>query len=334
MNKKKPSIERILEELNRVVPYDSASVLLCQDGEMEIVGARGFEDKGEILGLRFAFSEDTPNRIVYESRQPYLIDNAPANYAAFHHPPHNHILGWMGIPLMLHDNLIGMLALDSKTPNKFNQAHARLASAFASQVVIALENARLFEETRQLAITDSLTELYNRRHFMELARREFLRSNRYKTPLSIIMLDIDHFKKINDTHGHLVGDQVLQTVAKNCRNSLRSIDIIGRYGGEEFVILLPETPLIQPNDKNLATKDLDPLPAQIVAERLRSKFAQNALEVNGDLIFLTISLGIAEITNSDKTIESVIDHADQALLRAKNTGRNRVVTWYAEDNLA
>jgi diguanylate cyclase (GGDEF)-like protein len=148
------------------------------------------------------------------------------------------------------------------------------------------------------------------------------------------MLDIDHFKNINDTYGHLVGDQVLQAVAKICRSGLRSIDIIGRYGGEEFVILLPETPLTQPSNNMIETKDLDPLPAQIVAERLRGTFEQEALEINGNIIFIRISLGIAELSIADKSIENVIDHADQALLRAKSTGRNRVVNWYAEDNLA
>jgi diguanylate cyclase (GGDEF)-like protein len=328
------AIEKILEELSRVVPYDSASVLLSKGIEMEVVGARGFDNPSEILGLRFANTRDTPSKVVSDTRQPFILEDAPARYAAFRNPPHNHIHGWMGIPLLIHDNLIGMLALDSKKPDRFNQNHARLASAFAGQVAIALENARLFEETRRLAITDSLTDLFNRRHFMELARREFDRSKRYNTPLSIIMLDLDHFKKVNDTFGHLAGDQVLQNVAQICRENLRSIDIIGRYGGEEFVILLPETPLTRPVDKKIETKDLDPLPAQIVAERLRQTFAHEGLDISGNTIFLSISLGIAEFTNADISIENVINHADQALLRAKNTGRNRVIMWNAEEKLA
>jgi diguanylate cyclase (GGDEF)-like protein len=327
------AIERILEELNRVVPYDSASVLLRKGTEMQIVGTRGFENQADILGMRFAIRSDTPNRVVFETRQPYILENAPDKFPAFCEPPHDHIHGWMGIPLLIHEKLIGMLTLDSYTPNQFNQDHARLASAFAGQVAIALENTRLFEETRRLAITDSLTSLYNRRHFMELARREFVRSKRYLTPLSIIMLDLDHFKKINDTHGHLLGDQVLQTVATICVRNLRSIDIIGRYGGEEFVILLPETPLTRPANNTLDTNELKPLPAQVVAERLRKTFARQELELNGITINLTISLGIAELLNSDKSIENVIDHADRALLQAKKQGRNRVITWYAEENI-
>jgi diguanylate cyclase (GGDEF)-like protein/PAS domain S-box-containing protein len=327
------AIERILEQLNQVVPYDSASVLLTHDLDMEIVGARGFENPDEILNLRFALTEETPNKVVFETRKPYILNDAKAEYPAFRRAPHNHIRGWMGIPLLLRDNLIGMLALDSQKPAKFNQDHARLASAFADQVVIALENARLFEETRRLAITDSLTNLFNRRHFMDLARREFERARRYKTPLSIIMLDIDFFKKINDTYGHLVGDQVLQTTAYICRKNLRTVDIMGRYGGEEFVIMLPETPLTRPPDQKIATRDLIPLPAQIVAERLRKTIAQESFEIGENSIKITISLGVAEFNTSDFSIENVIDHADQALLKAKNAGRNNVVIWNPEDNL-
>jgi diguanylate cyclase (GGDEF)-like protein/PAS domain S-box-containing protein len=326
------AIERILEELNRVVPYDSASVLLNRGREMEIVGVRGFRNQDQVLGLRFDLEKDTPNNIVYETHKPYILENAPEKYPVFRNFPYDHIHGWMGIPLLVHDKLIGMLSLDSTKPNQFTQNHARLASAFAGQVAIALENARLFEETRRLAITDSLTNLFNRRHFMELARREFDRCNRYKTPLSIIMLDLDRFKIVNDTFGHLTGDQVLQTVANLCKENLRSIDIMGRYGGEEFVILLPETPLSRPTDSFVDTDKLDPLPAQIVAERLRETFEREVLVINGNTILITISLGIAEYSIGDISIENVINHADQALLRAKQEGRNRVITWFPEEN--
>jgi diguanylate cyclase (GGDEF)-like protein len=135
---------------------------------------------------------------------------------------------------------------------------------------------------------------------------------------------------VNDTYGHLAGDKVLKTVAEICQKNLRSIDIIGRYGGEEFVIILPETPLKRPIDPDFETDQLNPLPAQIVAERLRKTFAQETLEINGNTIFITISLGIAELTNTDISIENVINHADLALLQAKNLGRNRVVFWNTE----
>ncbi len=328
------AIEKILEELNKVVPYDSASVLLVLNGEMEIVGARGFDDSREIKGLRFEISDERPNYIVYETKKPYILEDAPEIYSVFKSQLHKHIRGWMGIPLLIRDRLIGMLALDSIETGRFNENHARLASAFADQVAIALENARLFEETRRLATIDSLTGLLNRRHFMELARHEFQRASRYKKHLSIMMLDIDHFKRINDSYGHLIGDQVLQKVALLCQENLRSADISGRYGGEEFVFLLPETSLKRPADTTIETKDLDPLPAQTVAERLRQKIAETSITTEFGILSVTVSLGIAEYTPAITDIEKVIDLADRALLQAKSQGRNRVVTWNPEEYIA
>jgi diguanylate cyclase (GGDEF)-like protein len=219
-----------------------------------------------------------------------------------------------------------MLALDSIQPGKFTNIHGRLATAFADQVAIALENTRLFEETQWLAIHDPLTGLYNRRQFMSLAWGEFQRAVRYDKALSVIMLDIDHFKKVNDTFGHLIGDQVLQSVAQNCANNLRIHDVIGRYGGEEFVILLPETSAASPiNPTNDISADIEP--AKVVAERLRSVVENTFIHTERGEISISISLGIAEKQPQIDRIEQLIDFADQALLQAKRSGRNRVAIW-------
>ena len=328
--KRDVAIERILEELNRVVPYDSASVQLLVNGELEIVGERGFKDPVSVIGLRFPLSIDTPNSIVFENGEALIIQDAPKVYDAFKKSPHDHIHGWMGIPLKVHENIIGMLALDSIQPDRFTNDHQRLASAFADQVAIALENTRLFEETQWLAVHDSLTGLFNRRHFMSLAWGEFQRSLRYDTPLSVIMLDIDHFKKINDTFGHLIGDQVLGFIADLCENSLRVSDHIGRYGGEEFVILLPETTAaVIPGDSPDQISEIEP--AKIVAERLRIAVENTIIETDRGGIRITISLGIAELSPGTHNIDQLIDHADQALLQAKQSGRNRIHLWSTEN---
>ena len=117
----------------------------------------------------------------------------------------------------------------------------RLLEAFGDQFGGAVERARLFEHTQRLAITDGLTGLYNRRHFFVKAQEEYERALRYNHPLSILMIDVDHFKHVNDEHGHQTGDLVLKQVAESCRKALRQVDIIGRYGGEELVVLMPET---------------------------------------------------------------------------------------------
>lgn len=143
------------------------------------------------------------------------------------------------------------------------------------------------------------------------------------------MLDIDRFKRVNDTHGHLTGDQVLQTVAKLCQTRLRSSDLIGRYGGEEFVITLPETPIQKPSEES---NDSSPLlqaeePGISVAERLRQCIEEKIIQFDKAEISLTISLGIAEMDDACPTIEKLIDQADLALLEAKQRGRNQVITW-------
>jgi diguanylate cyclase (GGDEF)-like protein len=175
------------------------------------------------------------------------------------------------------------------------------------QSEIALRKA--LEEVERLAITDSLTGLYNHRHLFELAGREFQRARRYQLPLSVMMVDIDEFKRVNDTHGHAAGDQILQGVAECCRRELREVDVIGRYGGDEFVALLPETGL--------------PAACQ-VAERLRKSIAEKTLDTKAGRISVTVSLGIAALGDEHLTPDSLLDRADQALYVAKRNGRNRV----------
>jgi diguanylate cyclase (GGDEF)-like protein len=165
---------------------------------------------------------------------------------------------------------------------------------------------------KQLSNTDPLTLLYNRRYLMETLDREILRSVRKRAQLSIVMIDIDHFKKINDTYGHQNGDQVLVAVADTFRTSLRVYDIPARYGGEEFVLSLPETP----------HED-----AIMVAERLRK--AIEALEFSGELTGLktSVSMGVATCPdNATNSAQELIKAADEALYRAKNAGRNLVVS--------
>ncbi|MFZ6029436.1 MAG: diguanylate cyclase [Chloroflexota bacterium] len=320
-------VELILEQLNRVVPYDSACLVLPDGEEHVVVGARGFSNRAHIMGLRFTINAQTPNAIVYAQRTPYILEDAPAVYEAFRHPPHRGIRGWMGVPLLVHDKMIGMLALDSHQPNTFTPDHARLASAFADQVAIALENTRLFEETQRLAVTDTLTDLYNRRHFMEIGRSAYHHARRYQKALSIILFDIDHFKIVNDTCGHHNGDQVLLAVAQECRCLLRETDEIARYGGEEFIVLLPETPACNLSDAG----EVKIPPAASVAERLRQAVAETLISTENAHLSVTISLGVAELDDDCPDFETLIDRADQALYHAKHSGRNRVAIWQPDD---
>ena len=303
----------ILEQLERVVAYDSASIILKNDRGSEIVGGRGFENLDAVIGIQFPNDETTPNTVVLETREPFIMADAPAQYAEFNKPPHCGIHGWMGVPLTIQDRVIGLLVMDSKQVGHFSEEHARMAAAFASQVAITIENARLFQEIQRLSITDPLTNCYNRRFFFDQAGREKDRSKRFDRPMSLIMLDLDHFKYINDRLGHRAGDQVLIHLVQTIQTELRTIDILGRYGGEEFAILLPETASEQ---------------AMAAAERIRKAIESQAVDVGETSVHITASLGIvAYIPPEEVTIDELLDRADQAMYIAKRSGRNQIHLW-------
>jgi len=171
------------------------------------------------------------------------------------------------------------------------------------------KNRKTEEELLRLASTDPLTGAFNRREFTAIAEREALRANRYHHPLSVLMLDLDHFKRLNDTYGHSAGDKALQRFTMICTNALRNVDVFGRWGGEEFVALLPET---------------DIQGATVIAERLRKLTADNLLTYNDHKISFTTSIGIAEFKDGETSIDGVLSRADNAVYDAKKAGRDRI----------
>jgi diguanylate cyclase (GGDEF)-like protein/PAS domain S-box-containing protein len=166
------------------------------------------------------------------------------------------------------------------------------------------------EKLRRLATTDTLTKLPNRRHFLECLESDLNQAKRYKRPFSLIMLDIDHFKSVNDTYGHDSGDKVLETFAQICLETVRQTDTPGRIGGEEFAVVLPET---------------DNKAAVILAKRLRKNIESATIGLpGGEEISITASIGVVSLTENDDSSDSLIKNADQALYEAKRKGRNRV----------
>jgi diguanylate cyclase (GGDEF)-like protein len=182
-------------------------------------------------------------------------------------------------------------------------------SLFASQLAAALQNANLLTEVGRLAITDDLTGIYNRRYFFEMAEKKFAHALKHKIPLSALLVDLDHFKKFNDTYGHVVGDQVLRAAAQMMSSALRDTDIIGRYGGEEFSIILPDT-------NNSA--------AIYAAERLLANVADVPIDTEAGKLSIQLSIGIAGMSKETPTLHSLIVRADQAMYIAKSAGRNRL----------
>ncbi len=171
------------------------------------------------------------------------------------------------------------------------------------------ELKKAYQELEKLANTDPLTGLANRRALFEVCEREFERAQRYYHPFSILMLDLDHFKRINDNFGHSVGDLALRITAQTIFEQLREVDLVGRFGGEEFIIILPETQIED---------------AIIVAQRICRTISQLSLPVQDKTVTITVSIGVATYTNGDRNIDMIIQRADQALYKAKHKGRNRV----------
>jgi diguanylate cyclase (GGDEF)-like protein/PAS domain S-box-containing protein len=212
------------------------------------------------------------------------------------------------LPLLSGKKVMGCLLLWGA---ELRQEDMPAFSLFASQVAVAFENARLVAKISQLAITDELTDLYNRRGLYEIGRLEIERTHRYGMPLAAIVIDIDHFKRVNDRFSHAVGDRVLRNFAKCVKDNTRELDIVGRIGGEEFVVLLPGS--------NQGS-------AQETADRLQGIIANLVTSVEDGEIKITVSQGVAVMESNMKDLNDLIQAADRALYKAKEAGRNRVVS--------
>ncbi len=217
----------------------------------------------------------------------------------------------MCIPIRTREKTIGVLEIINKKSKKpFNKDDLNMMIKAVDHAAIAIERTMLYQKMAELVITDDLTKLFNLRYLNRTLETEIMRCDRYKTSLSVIFMDIDHFKEINDTNGHLVGSKVLVEVAQLLLRSLRTIDIVARYGGDEYVIVLPQTP---------------PQSAMKIAERLRKNIEQNVfLKKEGYFIKLTASFGVASYPESAKSKEELLKLADRAMYMIKNTTRNGV----------
>lgn len=304
------TLRRILEQAAIVVPFEHACIYRLEGAHLELIrSSGGRQSNGEssvkARDARIPRSGSSPHAQVLREEQPIIFNRVHELF------PRRSILGrqvksWMGVPLILRGSLMGMLSFESTMPGFFSDSHLRLASAFADSVTIAMENARLYEELRRLAITDELTGMYTRRWMLEYARRQLDRSHRSGGNLSLLMVDIDYFKRINDEFGHLKGDLVLRQIAAAIMTCLRGGDVICRYGGEEFLALLPDTAMDE---------------AWLVAERLRVAVENEIFE--GVPNAMTVSSGISSLNRRHSMIlEELIHECDMALYAAKHEGRN------------
>lgn len=218
------------------------------------------------------------------------------------------------LPIIIGDRVAGLIHMARAENQPFTNRELDVTSQFTGIFITSIKNALIHKKTEKLAFTDPLTGLFNHRYFQETLTHEFIRARRYDKPLSLMVIDIDFFKKFNDTYGHLVGDKVLRHVATIFGNSIREqIDTVARYGGEEFAVILPETSLDG---------------AKLFAERIRSKVESAILVEENQKLSVTLSIGVSctNVTDCEKTSD-LIAAADIALYRGKENGRNRVETF-------
>ncbi len=327
-------LERVAETLNEAAPLGDPLepaldtlmdlvgaeagwiLLLAGDGETRLAAAGGlppdlvgddcevFRTSGCFCQRKLLAGELTTGMIIEDCERLSALDGSWRSGASDH----------ATIPLRVGGEILGNLNLVPPAGRHFNDDELRLLTAAGDQFGVAIERAQLFGEVQQLAITDGLTGLYNRRHLFVLAEREVERTRRYGHPLAILMLDLDYFKRVNDTYGHAVGDHVLCVVAERCLGNLREVDILGRYGGEEFVVLLPETSL----------------PSAIkVAERLCRLIGGEPVETDKGPVSVTVSLGVAPLDEDCEGLDALLERADQALYAAKARGRDQIAVWEA-----
>jgi diguanylate cyclase (GGDEF)-like protein len=214
----------------------------------------------------------------------------------------------IGFPLLVGGKAVGVLGV-RPDGGVLAADRRRIIEAAAALLAVSVKNAQLFREVKDNSVKDALTGCFTRGHSLDVIDAELRRARRSQTPVSLIMFDLDHFKDINDRYGHLCGDAVLSAVGKRMKEVLRGSDLKCRYGGEEFLVLLPETPLHG---------------ARRVAETLRREIAERPVPWAGEGLTVTASFGLAQTMPGEVNVQTVIARADQALYRAKDDGRNCV----------
>ncbi|TYP49280.1 diguanylate cyclase (GGDEF)-like protein [Thermosediminibacter litoriperuensis] len=305
-------LEIIFDSAKSVAPWDTISLFVYQQDALVPLMYEGFYSDS-IKDFRLKPGEGITGSTLLRGRGE-IVNNCKKD------PRFRQIPGLplntksiMSVSMINNNDIIGAITLTSNKKNAYNNKHLKIMSILANQAAVAISNARLFDRTSKLAVTDSLTKLYNHRYIYEELESMVSRVKNSGGMFSLIIIDIDHFKSYNDRYGHLVGDSILKKLAEVLRDNVRNNDIVGRYGGEEFVIILPDTSGAE---------------AYAIAERIRevvesTEFAQTD---TGKKIFITISAGVASCPDDALTVKELVRKADQALLfGAKQKGRNRVV---------
>jgi diguanylate cyclase (GGDEF)-like protein len=294
----------------------AASVRLVDEARQNLVLAAqsGLGEEYRLLGP-VPLGASAAGRAAQSGEPVHVADVASSDvYRKGEHLEREGLRSLLSLPLLVRGRCIGVMTFYHRQPRGYDEEELRFLMTFAGTVSIAVDNARLYGEQARLAVTDGLTGLYNHQHFHEALAAEVGRARRYGQPLSLVLVDIDHFKQYNDAWGHQAGDALLRELAGVFRSAARQNDLVARYGGEEFAFLLPQT------DKRQATA----LAKRLCRAVLRRRYEGGEALPGGRL---TISLGVASYPEDVGLPHELVTRADQALYRAKSLGRNQVQAW-------
>ena len=291
----------------RAFGYDNGALLMVDAGTGDLTVDACYGHRESIVGMRLPPGVGITGWVA-RTGTPLVVDDVlqDSRYYRFDDRTRSEL----AVPLIVEGKVLGVFNVESARLAAFGPRDLRMLTTLASYAVIAIQNAHLFEHAQRLAITDGLTELYNHRYLYEALDRVLERARRDAQPLSLIMLEIDNFKRFNDTYGHQSGDEVLRTVAVLLRRGSRPSDVVARYGGDEFMVVLPNAGKTS---------------AQETAERLRRAVEAYPLVLGDDVIAsITLSVGVATHPTDGQTVDALVEAVDRAQYIAKRSGGNKV----------
>lgn len=307
---------RLLEEvMPRQLGLNKFALLLADDKKeyLNVTAAAGFDPADRISELSFKIGEGISGEVMMNGEPDYVPDVEKDGRYLHYKGEKTEKGSFLSIPLRFKKDILGVMNCSRTKVDAFDIDEIRLLTLVANQIALAVENALLYTKTRELSVRDDLTGIYNRRHFQQVLQMEWKRASRFRRPLSLLMIDIDYFKNFNDTFGHPQGDKVLKLIAGLIVKNIREVDTVARFGGEEFIVLLPDT---------------DKEGALVVAEKVRRLVEIEPFNEGAKFTLpLTISVGVATYLEDAREMDDLIDHADVALYEAKDAGRNKVVAY-------
>lgn len=303
-----PMLDRISEMVGGALGFTEFSVMLLDPNGRDLVHQAGFSGQVQKGEVRFALGEGAAGEAALRQEEVYVADVGNDPRFVRRSAEEGSLLC---VPMVFKAELVGVLNFRKSEVGAFGPDEVRLLKSVANQAAVAIVNARLYQATVELSITDALTGAFNRRHLMNRLEMEVLRATRFGHTMGVVMIDVDHFKLFNDANGHPAGDEVLRRASALFKAQLRKLDVLARYGGEEFFVILPQSSKAE---------------ALEVAEKLRkaverTAFPHGETQPGGKV---TISVGVASFPEDARSLEGLVDAVDSALYASKRGGRNKV----------